>query len=292
MYKILIVDDEECILNSLYRCLRRDFNVLMADSGEEGLEVLAENEDIALILSDVKMPGMDGIKFLGKANDVSPLSVKMILSGYAELDLVMDAINGGHVWRYMTKPWSQDDLLMAINNALEHYEVKREKQLLVLELEQKNRQLSQWNSMLEKKVEAHVRMKEKKIELLMLLLDNPSEEEYMKKIIPMFSTVLQTSKVSIQSIINDKMYGDCMPSECDLQVECRQNMDKAINEKRVIVTDDICTIPIYSEDTIYGVLIANKPAVNIETAAQDIDTLTSILKIAMQRESERNAVHN
>ena len=286
MYKILLVDDEECILNSLYRCLRRDYEVLMAESGEEAMDILEEDKDIALILSDVKMPGMDGITLLAEAEKVSPMSVKMVLSGYAELDLVMDAINGGHIWRYMTKPWSQDDLHMAINNALEHFEVKREKQLLVLELEQKNRQLAQWNSMLEKKVEAHVRMKEKKIDLLMLLLNNPSEEEYMGKILPMFGTILQTTKVSIKSIINDKIYGDCIPSDCDQHVECCQNIDKAINEKREIITDNLCTIPIYNDQTVYGVLVANNPSVNLDTVRQDIDTLASILKIAMHREND------
>ena len=291
MYKILLIDDEECILNSLYRCLRKDYNVVMAESGEKALEIIQENMDIALILSDVKMPGMDGITFLAKAHEITPMSVKMVLSGYAELDLVMDAINGGHVWRYMTKPWSQDDLLLAINNALEYFEIKQEKQLLVLELEQKNRQLEQWNSMLEKKVDAHVRMKEKKIDLLMLLLNNPEEEEYIQKILPMFGTVLQTTKVCIKSIINDKIYGECIAAECDQYVDCCGNIDKAVDRKQTIITDQFNFIPIYNEDRVYGVIIAKNPAVSIQTVEQDVETLTSILKIAMQRESEKKHVN-
>ena len=290
MYKILLVDDEECILNSLYRCLRRNYNVIMAESGEEAMEVLQENQDIALILSDVKMPGMDGITFLAKANDISPLAVKMVLSGYAELDLVMDAINGGHVWRYMTKPWSQDDLLLAINNAIEYYEVKREKQLLLLELEQKNRQLAQWNSMLEKKVDANVRLKEKKIDLLMMLLNNPSEEEYMQAIIPLFGIVLQSTNICIKSTINDKLYGECQKTTCDLYEKCSNQVESAIDKKREIINDELCIIPIFNDDTIYGALIARDPAANLQAAKQDIDTLSSILKIAMQRECEQNAL--
>lgn len=124
--KVLVVDDEETYLRTLRRILRKDFNVLTAMSGVEGLEVLEQNKDVALILSDQRMPVMTGSDFLGKAIDYSPDAIRFLITGYADLDAVIDAINTGHIYRYISKPWNPDELLIDVKRAVEHYMTSRE----------------------------------------------------------------------------------------------------------------------------------------------------------------------
>ncbi len=109
---LLLVDDEAFILTALKRLLRRDgYHLLTAASGQEGLDILATTR-VDVIVSDQRMPGMSGVEFLRQAKQVSPQSVRMVLSGYTELQSVTDAINEGSVYKFMTKPWD-DELLRA-----------------------------------------------------------------------------------------------------------------------------------------------------------------------------------
>lgn len=124
--KILVVDDEETNLRTLRRILRSEYTVLTANSGFTAIEILKENADIALILSDQRMPGMTGSQFLGEAIQIVPDAIRFLITGYADLDAVVDAINTGHIYRYITKPWNQDDLLLNIKRAVEHYLATRE----------------------------------------------------------------------------------------------------------------------------------------------------------------------
>jgi len=128
---ILLVDDEPNILSALRRCLRRDgYEILTAGSGEEALELLAGNP-VMVILSDQRMPGMAGTEFLSRVKLMHPGTVRMILSGYADINSITDAINKGEIYRFQTKPWDDDDLRKAIQDAVIHYqatEANRQKQ--------------------------------------------------------------------------------------------------------------------------------------------------------------------
>lgn len=137
--KVLVVDDEETYLRTLRRILRKDFDVLTAMSGSEGIEVLQQNRDVALILSDQRMPVMTGAAFLGEAIKLSPDSIRFLITGYADLDAVVEAINTGHIYRYITKPWNPDELLIDVKRAVEHYLTTREN----LRLSKFNEQLVQ-----------------------------------------------------------------------------------------------------------------------------------------------------
>ncbi|MCQ8182406.1 EAL domain-containing protein [Methylomonas sp. SURF-1] len=119
---ILLVDDEPNILSALRRCLRRDgYEILTAGSGEEVLELLANNP-VMVILSDQRMPGMSGTEFLSRVKVMHPRMVRMILSGYADVTSITEAINKGEIYRYQTKPWDDDDLRKAMQDAVIHYE--------------------------------------------------------------------------------------------------------------------------------------------------------------------------
>jgi response regulator RpfG family c-di-GMP phosphodiesterase len=150
---LLLVDDEENITSALVRLLRRDgYRILRANSGEAGLELLAQNE-VGVIISDQRMPGMTGVEFLGKVRELYPDTVRVVLSGYTELSSVTDAINRGAVYKFLTKPW-EDDLLRAnVEEAFQRYEMKMENARLTRELQQANEELLRINRELERRVE-------------------------------------------------------------------------------------------------------------------------------------------
>ncbi|HEX8367284.1 MAG TPA: HD domain-containing phosphohydrolase [Pyrinomonadaceae bacterium] len=120
-YKILIVDDEAANLRVLERLFRRQYEVVTAASGAEALELLRLH-DVALIISDQRMPGMTGIEFLKRAAEMRPHTVRIILTGYTDVNALVEAINSGVVYKYATKPWVNEDLQQNVVRALQHYE--------------------------------------------------------------------------------------------------------------------------------------------------------------------------
>jgi len=120
-YKILIVDDEAANLNTLERLFRKDHDVLTAGSGSEALALL-EHHDVALLISDQRMPEMNGLELMERTTALRPHMVRILLTGYTDVSSLIDAINSGRVYKYVTKPWSNDDLVMTVMRALEHYE--------------------------------------------------------------------------------------------------------------------------------------------------------------------------
>ncbi|HEB55981.1 MAG TPA: response regulator [Gammaproteobacteria bacterium] len=155
---LLLVDDEENIRRSLVRVLRRNaYHILQADGGEEGLAVLQEHPDVGVIISDQRMPEMTGIEFLARVREACPDTVRIILSGYTDLNTVTEAINEGAVYKFLTKPW-EDDLLRAnVEEAFRYYELGRENERLTCELKSANEELAIINQDLEQRVEEKTR---------------------------------------------------------------------------------------------------------------------------------------
>ncbi|HEX8921635.1 MAG TPA: response regulator, partial [Pyrinomonadaceae bacterium] len=116
-YKIMIVDDEPANLRLLERLFRRDHNVVTAGSGEEALRLL-EQHDVALLITDQRMPGMTGIELLKRTAAFRPHTVRIILTGYTDVTALVEAINCGQVYKYVTKPWSNDELRLTVGRAL------------------------------------------------------------------------------------------------------------------------------------------------------------------------------
>lgn len=133
----MIVDDEPANIRLLERLFRRDYEVITASSGEEALTLL-NRHDVALLITDQRMPGMTGIELLKRTVDFRPHMVRIILTGYTDVSALVEAINCGHVYKYVTKPWSNDDLRLTVVRAIEHYETNRSRN----ELEQTNIRLS------------------------------------------------------------------------------------------------------------------------------------------------------
>lgn len=120
---ILIVDDEPDILDSIALSLELDYEVLTATNGADGLDLLAKHQ-VALIISDQRMPKMTGVEFLAQAQVVSPDSVRMMLTGFADFDAIIEAVNKGQIYRYISKPWEPTDLEMDVRQAIERYEMQ------------------------------------------------------------------------------------------------------------------------------------------------------------------------
>src|SRR5919112_1337524 len=137
-FKILIVDDEPANLRLLERLFRRDYAVVAAPSGEEALRLL-EQHDVALLITDQRMPGMTGIELLKRTAPLRPHMVRIILTGYTDTEALVEAINCGQVYRYVAKPWNNEDLRLTAARALEHYEANRGQH----ELTRANRRLAQ-----------------------------------------------------------------------------------------------------------------------------------------------------
>lgn len=133
-YQILVVDDEPANLRTIERLFRNDHVVLTAESGEEALSLLGEY-DVALIISDQRMPGMTGIDFLKRAAVVRPQTVRIILTGYTDVDDLVAAINSGVVYKYVTKPWVNEELRQTVIRAIEYYDVNKKQHSLRLENE-------------------------------------------------------------------------------------------------------------------------------------------------------------
>lgn len=137
---ILYVDDEEHNLHSFKASLRREFNVYTAISPDEALEYL-DKEDLRVILSDQRMPKKTGVEFFAELKETHPEPVRILLTGYSDMQAVVDAINQGEIYRYLTKPWDAPSMISTINQAIEIFNLRRENKRLLSELKRVNGQL-------------------------------------------------------------------------------------------------------------------------------------------------------
>jgi len=137
---VLYVDDEENNLISFKASLRREFNVYTAISPEAAKEFL-DKDDLKVIVSDQRMPQTTGVEFFSQLKKTHPEPVRILLTGYSDMQAVVDAINQGEVYRYLTKPWDAPGMIAVINQAVEIFDLRKENKRLVAELKRVNGQL-------------------------------------------------------------------------------------------------------------------------------------------------------
>jgi response regulator RpfG family c-di-GMP phosphodiesterase len=130
-YKMMIVDDERANLRLLERLFSSDYECLTASSGEEAGQLLRQH-DVAILITDQRMPQMTGIELLKQTAGLRPHMVRILLTGYTDVDALVEAINSGLVYMYVTKPWNNNDLKMRVARALEHYENNKKRNTLEL----------------------------------------------------------------------------------------------------------------------------------------------------------------
>lgn len=132
-HSILLVDDEPEILFSLRGLLRKDFEVHTAESGVEAIEIL-KRQPIHIIMTDQRMPGMTGVQLLHRVQGEHPQAIRIVFTGYADIKAVIDAVNQGHIYRYVTKPWDPDELIGVLRQACAAYDHLIERQRLLSEM--------------------------------------------------------------------------------------------------------------------------------------------------------------
>ena len=137
---VLVVDDEVRVLDSLEALLAMDHRVLRAERPDAALEVLAR-EEVALVISDQRMPGMLGTELLARAREVSPETVRVLLTAFTDADALMDSINAANIYHFILKPWDPTELTHTVRRGVERYRLSRERQQLLGDLEAKNRDL-------------------------------------------------------------------------------------------------------------------------------------------------------
>jgi len=143
--KVLVVDDEPDVLRSVYDLLRIDYEVVTCQRASEALDHLKAVTDVAVLLSDQRMPGMTGIELLQQARLIRPETTRLLFTAYADIHTVIDAINHGHVFRYITKPWGAEELESVIRQAVERHDMIIEKNQLLAELQTANAKLAEAN---------------------------------------------------------------------------------------------------------------------------------------------------
>jgi CheY-like chemotaxis protein len=149
---LLIVDDEPMVLHALQAILLREgYQVFTASSGEEGLSLL-EKQRIQVILSDLKMPKMNGIEFFEKVIELYPETVRVILSGQMDLCDILDAINKSQIYRYLNKPWNNEEVKTTVRQCFEYHEVTAKNNLMMQEVMVKKETLEKWAIHLEEMV--------------------------------------------------------------------------------------------------------------------------------------------
>jgi serine phosphatase RsbU (regulator of sigma subunit)/CheY-like chemotaxis protein len=125
--KLMVVDDEPDNLDLLFRTFRRDFKVYKAESALQALQVLDESGEMAIIISDQRMPEMNGTEFLGKTVDRFPDTIRILLTGYTDVEDLVEAINSGQVFKYITKPWNPEELKRVVQQASETYRFSKQR---------------------------------------------------------------------------------------------------------------------------------------------------------------------
>jgi len=140
-YNVLYVDDEENNLNSFRAALRRNYNIFTAMSGEEGMAVLSKY-DIHVVVTDQRMPNMTGVQFLQHIPSDQD-NIRIIITGFSDMESIIEAINTGKVYRYITKPWDKDELKITIDNAIETVMLRRNNKHLIHELLVQNEHLEE-----------------------------------------------------------------------------------------------------------------------------------------------------
>jgi len=146
---LLVVDDEINILHSLYDLFRLDYKVYTARSGPEGLRILEEN-DVHVVMADQRMPEMTGVEFLAKVKELYPDIVRLVFTGYADVRAVVDAINQGNVFRYISKPWEPEELNSIVAQAMEQHQLLVDRRRLMQELKDANESLVRANDDLQR----------------------------------------------------------------------------------------------------------------------------------------------
>ncbi len=236
---VLFVDDEANILKTLNRLfLDEDYDVHTALGGQKALELIDSGITPTVIVSDQRMPEMSGAEFLEKAKEKVPQSIRMVLTGYADINAAVDAINLGGIYRYILKPWNDEDLILTVREAVDRFRLVEENKRLTNELHEKNKILAEINKHLEEKVDERTKELRQKVKELKgrdriqqhLVTIHPLQES-LDLVAEVISDVITPQWTAIYIAENDNG---------DLQQKVVTPDDIHLNEENILwVTNDV-----------------------------------------------------
>ncbi len=278
-YPILFVDDEKNVLSAVRRVfLDEDYDLQFALSGKEALDILAK-KPVSVIVSDMRMPEMDGVTFLTKAQDICPDSVRMILSAFADIDNVMQAINAGHVWRYITKPWNDHDLRLTIRNAIQYYNKSLETKRLLAEVKK-------INAALEEKVKERTWQLQERNEILNMLIENEDIKEVIKRCCLAISKQLGIKFAGVTiPFMGNAFYGPEKAIPADLEKLAAKAFEKKINQFEKTGTALVLT----RKEQILGILVCdNLNGADIESFRSRIESFINLITLSLSQQKSLN----
>ncbi len=195
--KILFVDDERRLLEGIQRQLRKEFKVEIAESAEEGLQILASLGPFALVISDYNMPETDGIEFLSQVYSLYPETVLVMLTGRAELDIAIKALHKGRISRFLNKPCPRELLIQTIYDSLEQYRLIQAEKQLQQKLEKSNLKLNELNNQLESLVEIRTQAIAIQYQYVRELTQMRSSAQIADALIHIIQKITQTNQVAL-----------------------------------------------------------------------------------------------
>lgn len=228
---LLCVDDEINNLDALERIFRKQYNVIKALSAQEAFEVLNKYKELPIIISDQRMPEISGVEFLEKSIETHPDSIRILLTGYTDIESVIDSVNKGQIYRYLTKPWDTTDLLNTVNQAYEKY-------LLKNELKIKNAKLAETLSELQS-------------------LDK-AKSQFMILINHELKTPL-TSIISFSSLLKETVLSDEQKLFADRISKSSEKLKSIVDDVLLIVKGEVGLIPVNIEKTDLNFIFKNIP---------------------------------
>ena len=172
---MLCVDEKKEILSSVKRLLRKEgYHLHTASSAQEGFEIF-KTQKIHLVISDHRMSGMSGTDFLSKIKEMYPDTIRILLTGYTQIDSIKDSVNKGHIYKFFLKPWNDEHLKIEIRKALEKYDLVQANRALTAAIEKKNQELEAANQNLEVLIQQRTReleLKNRSLELTRNIFEN------------------------------------------------------------------------------------------------------------------------
>lgn len=282
--KILVVDDEKSILSAISRTfIDTEYEVFLGCGGKEGLRIVEEEKDIAVVISDMRMPEMDGIEFLKKVHEANSDAICMIISGYSDLESVMSAINKAHIWRFITKPWNSVELILAASNAFELYEQKKKTRELMNEIEDKNRMLEEINSDLEAKVYQRTCELQDRNELLDMIVNGSSLCDVIDKTEKVVSRYMNGLKVRIFPAFGET---ECAAS---MQENVKHIKERIFSDGGKVDERDVAGIELTYAGMRLGALIVEKDKPDkILSLSEETESILSILGISLSQHKMLN----
>ncbi len=256
-HNILFVDDEVNVVKGIKRLfLRTDYKVFIETDCRKALEIIKENR-ISVLVSDMRMPEMNGVKFIKLADEIDPMVVKIILSGYSDIDDIMSAINEGHIYSYITKPWHDEGLKLLISNSCDYYEKKIREKELIAELKKKQKQLVDMNKNLEKIVEERTKEIAETNNILNLIIKGSDRETIYSSIAENIKQINRRgASVLVMENSNAQYYGDE-----NITVDKPEDIKKS---EQAFEYKDLVVFPItYSGELVGAFLLKNDMSLDI-----------------------------